>query len=440
MVATTTLRYFFLAAVISATTAPLTAQIELSQGDGSYVEMTADEFKQLIGKMQRLRTQRAQQVQYLRQQQYNAQLAPSTSPGPTQAPVAYAPQPNAPAPRSTNNYDDARLRQLERQTSALAEEIRLLREQLYYRSPQNQAYVPPAPITQTQPGAYTQTQPATYSQTQPDTLDRRAIRTEQLRTTATTATTNATDDTRRLERQLDDERRRYDRELQNERERTRELEREIASLRGRDYDRSYDRTRDRDIRITTPAVVPVPAGRDRVDTVTRTIRVGSNADSLLLLQQDSLTRALAALQAKLDREPIRDTVRIDRPTVIRDTVRKTDVVTRTVTEDRVDLAAVLFANNSSALNATAENQIQRAWEAYRRESDATVLLRGFASQTGSVAYNQELSTKRAMAIRERLMTLGIPADHIRVIGNGIDPGDNLSQARRVEVQLLREPK
>ncbi len=408
MVATTTPRKLILSALICAVL-PLSAQVAIAQDDGSYIEMNAEEFKQLVGKMQKMRTQRAQQLQYVRQQQYQYAARQAY-------PQAQAPQMNVAVPNQAPGVDVARLQQLERQTALLSEEIRLLREQLYYGTPQYA--VAPMPPTQA----------------------RSAPPAEQLRIAPTPPITDANGAQRndRIERQMEDERRRYERELRSERDRVRDLEREIASLRGRDLDRS----RERDITINTPAYVPVPvptAPRNRIDTVVRTVRVGRDADSLLLRQQDSLTRALAALQAEMNRKPLRDTLVMDRPMVVRDTVRKTEVVTLTLVEDRVDLAAVLFGNDSSVLGPQAESQVKKAWETYRRESDATLLLRGFASQIGSVEYNEALSTRRAMAIRSRLIALGVPADHIRVIGNGIDPGNNLAQARRVEIQLLRTP-
>ncbi len=406
----TTLRHFTIAAALLAV-APLHAQIEFAQEDG-YVEMTAEEFRSLIGKMQRLRAQRAQQVQAM-QQQEQRYAATQRTPQPQYRPQ-YQPPQTLIVPQGGSSVDNGRLAELERQTAMLAEEIRLLRQDLYARSAPRAGAVEPTRIDTVR-----------VAQVQPRP-------TEPYRQVPPTNTYD-TDARTRYERQLDDERRRYDRDLRDERDRIRDLEREIASLRGRDYDRG------RDTRVVAPSVIPVPTNNYRPDTVVRNVPGVTAAELMLMRQQDSLANALARLRAEMARQPTRDTMYLDRPMVVRDTIRKTDVVTKTVVEDRVDLAAVLFAHDSSVLDATAENQIQSAVQAYRREADATLLLRGFASRTGSVDYNQALSTRRALAVRDRLTAAGVPADHIRVIGNGIDPGTDLAEARRVEIQLLRKP-
>lgn len=398
MVTTTPAKCFLsLAIAVGCVATTLSAQIEITQDDGSYIEMTPEEFTSLVGKMQRLRAERIRQVNTVRQQRamQTAQAQPpqqfySALPQPQASPNVYVTSPNVQAER---------LQALERQTAMLAEEIRLLREQLA-----NAAPVPAQTYAAPQPAVAAAPQPASDP-------DQRRLN--------------------QLDRERQRDRDRYNDELRREQDRIRDLQRQIADLDRRDRDRG------RDYRVGVPAVVPVPAAPARADTV----RIGSDIDAELLRQQDSLNRALMALREEMSRRPQRDTVVVERaPTIIRDTVRSTSVVTRTLVEDRIDLAAVLFANNSTALNAQAELQIREAVEAYRREPDASILLRGFASKTGNFEYNQTLSTRRATAVRDRLNALGVPPSQIRVIGNGIDPGTNLAEARRVEIQLLRKPR
>ena len=362
-----------------------TAQVEIVDDGETYIEMTPEELRDLVGKMQRLRAQRARQYAYLRARQEQREgQAPTTLPTVRQ-PAYVAPRTSAP----TTSYDP-RVPQLEREMADLATEMRLLREEMQRGLRQNPA-------------------PTTYA-----TDQRRSY----------------TDDSAR-DRELRDLRDRYERELREERDERRRLERELADAR-RDG-AAYRRDLDRDRNTFTPAVVPVPVPSD--DNGAR--------DRELLARQDSLNRALAALRAEMAAARGRDTVIIERAPdriVVRDTVRDTRVVTRTLAEERIDLAAVLFANNSSAINRAAELQIAQAIEAYRREPSETVILRGFASRTGNVEYNQALSQRRAEAVRDRLHAQGVPLDHIRIIANGVDPGDNLAEARRVEIQLLRRPR
>ena len=385
MTARTTLPTLALVLVAAVLPGRATAQVEIVEDGETYIEMTPEELRSLVGKMQRLRAQRAQQYAYLRSRQSAGTTAPQT---------AYT------TPGSSAG--DARLRQLENEIVGLSSEMRLMREEMQRGLRQNP----------------TQTADAQRS------LDERRAYDDQRR---------AYDDRDREIRAL---REQYDRELRDERERNRRLERELADARRDvDYRRDYDRDLSRGL--VTPAPAPAPTYVP--------VPMGDNGarDRELLARQDSLNRALALLRAELASSRGRDTVVIERAgerIVVRDTVRDTRVVTRTLAEERVDLAAVLFANNSAAINRAAEIQIAQAVEAYRREPSETILLRGFASRTGNVEYNQALSQRRAEAVRDRLAAQGVPLDHIRIIANGVDPGDNLAEARRVEIQLLRRPR
>jgi outer membrane protein OmpA-like peptidoglycan-associated protein len=65
---------------------------------------------------------------------------------------------------------------------------------------------------------------------------------------------------------------------------------------------------------------------------------------------------------------------------------------------------------------------------------------GHTDASGSEGYNQQLSERRAIAVRDQLVTLGVPASRLRAFGRGeLEPrADNGNEAgrqlnRRVEI-------
>jgi outer membrane protein OmpA-like peptidoglycan-associated protein len=71
-----------------------------------------------------------------------------------------------------------------------------------------------------------------------------------------------------------------------------------------------------------------------------------------------------------------------------------------------------------------------------------VLVEGFADSTGSAAHNQDLSERRANAVRGALQDLGVAAERIAVRGYGEtypvaanDTAQNRQLNRRVEIVL-----
>jgi outer membrane protein OmpA-like peptidoglycan-associated protein len=76
------------------------------------------------------------------------------------------------------------------------------------------------------------------------------------------------------------------------------------------------------------------------------------------------------------------------------------------------------------------------------DSKSRIVVEGHTDSTGSAETNQELSMKRAAAVRDALVSRGVSADRISVEGFGAARpiADNTSQAgrannRRVEIVL-----
>lgn len=68
--------------------------------------------------------------------------------------------------------------------------------------------------------------------------------------------------------------------------------------------------------------------------------------------------------------------------------------------------------------------------------ELSVLLEGYASAVGSVAYNNVLSMERAVAVFKILTDKGIAAERILTAFKGIDLNTTPAQARRVELRVI----
>jgi len=54
-------------------------------------------------------------------------------------------------------------------------------------------------------------------------------------------------------------------------------------------------------------------------------------------------------------------------------------------------------------------------------SGESVNVVGFTDQKGTESYNQELSDRRAQAVRDYLVSRGVKADRVRIVGKGKFP-------------------
>ncbi|WP_068712923.1 OmpA family protein [Vibrio tritonius] len=104
---------------------------------------------------------------------------------------------------------------------------------------------------------------------------------------------------------------------------------------------------------------------------------------------------------------------------------------------------ILFANDSSQIPPSFLPQIRRMADFLKLYPEATIQLSGYASKTGTSAYNQNLSEERSQAVRIQLIRFGIKPNRITILGYGdsnllIDRDDQLSHAqnRRVTASVI----
>jgi len=103
------------------------------------------------------------------------------------------------------------------------------------------------------------------------------------------------------------------------------------------------------------------------------------------------------------------------------------------------LNSVEFANDESARQL---GEIATALKKFDAKG-ATFLIEGHTCDLGAEAHNQDLSKRRAAAVRTRLVTLGVPASILTTAGRGetspLRPNDsdaNRALNRRVVVSLV----
>lgn len=104
------------------------------------------------------------------------------------------------------------------------------------------------------------------------------------------------------------------------------------------------------------------------------------------------------------------------------------------------LGDVLFATNTAELNSGSDNRLGKLAGFLDKYPERTALIEGHTDSTGSDAYNQALSERRADAVKSYLVGQGIDSNRLVASGKGKSApvADNTSttgrqQNRRVEV-------
>ena len=104
---------------------------------------------------------------------------------------------------------------------------------------------------------------------------------------------------------------------------------------------------------------------------------------------------------------------------------------------------ILFATDSFSVNGGLRNDLLRVAASLNQYPQSTVQVIGHTDNTGSAAYNQDLSVRRANAVADVLMQGGVAFGRINAFGRGEDQpvASNLTEAgkaqnRRVEIVIL----
>jgi len=111
----------------------------------------------------------------------------------------------------------------------------------------------------------------------------------------------------------------------------------------------------------------------------------------------------------------------------------------------VTIGDVLFATGQASLTPAGMNTVRKLGDVLAQNPQRTVLVEGFTDSVGGAAYNQDLSERRAGAVRDALLGIGIGRERIAVRGYGeaypVAGNDNAGSRqlnRRVEIVLSNE--
>jgi outer membrane protein OmpA-like peptidoglycan-associated protein len=111
----------------------------------------------------------------------------------------------------------------------------------------------------------------------------------------------------------------------------------------------------------------------------------------------------------------------------------------------ITLGDVLFGTDLARLNNDGIITAQKLAKILQLNPQRNVLVEGFADSTGTAAHNQELSERRAIAVRTTLVDMGIGPDRVAVRGYGEsypvaanDTAQNRQLNRRVEIVVSDE--
>lgn len=108
----------------------------------------------------------------------------------------------------------------------------------------------------------------------------------------------------------------------------------------------------------------------------------------------------------------------------------------------ITLSDVLFGTDQARLTPDGMHTAQKLADVLQQNPQRTVLIEGFTDSTGAASYNQQLSERRATAVRSALSDMGVARERIAIRGYGESypvAANNTNQSRqlnrRVEIIL-----
>ena len=119
-----------------------------------------------------------------------------------------------------------------------------------------------------------------------------------------------------------------------------------------------------------------------------------------------------------------------------------EVVVVTENEKKEVMQIIYFDFDNSKLSQISKNKLINFINKNKRELNKYIIF-GHTDTKGTIKYNMSLSIKRAEAVKEILLSLGITAKNVSVLGKGenqlaVDTPDNTKHPanRRAEIKIL----
>lgn len=168
-------------------------------------------------------------------------------------------------------------------------------------------------------------------------------------------------------------------------------------------------------------VASAAAERDKMRLAVRTSE--ADAAKLQLSESQRSNAQKTSELAAADAQALRDKEKVDR----RD-ARVSDLESQLVElnarkTDRglvVTLGDVLFDSGRASLQAASARNMTKLADAFKRNPEHTASIEGYTDSVGSASSNRELSGRRAGAVMQALVDLGVPADHLTMVSRGED--------------------
>lgn len=82
------------------------------------------------------------------------------------------------------------------------------------------------------------------------------------------------------------------------------------------------------------------------------------------------------------------------------------------------LSDVVFDLNSDELNQGGERSVERIADTLKQHPDGEIVIEGYTDSTGSESYNEDLSERRAQAVKQVFVKQGVPEQRLKVKGYG----------------------
>ncbi|MGA7613603.1 MAG: OmpA family protein [Thermoanaerobaculia bacterium] len=108
---------------------------------------------------------------------------------------------------------------------------------------------------------------------------------------------------------------------------------------------------------------------------------------------------------------------------------------------------ILFPFDSAELTPSSKSSLRDMANVFEKYPGTTIKVQGYTDSIGTASYNQSLSERRALAVKDYLTQQGVTADRIQAIGYGeSDPvASNATPAgrqenRRVELAVKAQPE
>ena len=163
------------------------------------------------------------------------------------------------------------------------------------------------------------------------------------------------------------------------------------------------------------------AERDKMRLAMRTNEADLAKQQLAVSQQSNALKT--AELAAADAAAVRDKATVDRGDA---RVSDLEMQLKEMNAKKTDrgmvvtLGDVLFDSGRSALQPEGSRNMAKLADVFKRNPQSTASIEGYTDSVGSASSNQELSGRRAGAVMAALVSLGVPADHLRMQAHGED--------------------